>query len=101
MLVGAAWYRQNPGVIRRRVIVKGHVQGVFFRQGCQRQAVARGVGGWVRNNPDGTVEAALEGDPDAIEAVVSWMRVGPSGALVTGVNIIDEAPLAEQTFRIR
>jgi acylphosphatase len=88
-------------MIRRRVIVKGHVQGVFFRQGCQREAVARRVAGWIHNNPDGTVEAALEGDPDAVEGVVSWMRVGPAGALVTGVKIIDEALLGEHTFRIR
>jgi acylphosphatase len=88
-------------MIRRRVIVKGHVQGVFFRQGCQRQAAAFGVGGWIRNNSDGTVEAALEGDPHAVEQVVSWMRAGPSGAVVTGVQIIDEALLSEGTFRIR
>ncbi len=88
-------------MIRRRVIVKGRVQGVFFRQGCQREAVAIGVAGWVHNNNDGTVEAALEGDPDAVERIVSWMRVGPSGAVVTGVKIIDEALLGEHTFKIR
>ncbi|MBK5333489.1 MAG: acylphosphatase [Ilumatobacteraceae bacterium] len=88
-------------MIRRRVIVIGRVQGVFFRQGCRREAVAVGVAGWIRNNSDGTVEAALEGDPDAVEQIVSWMRVGPSGAVVTGVEIIDEAPLGEHTFMIR
>ena len=88
-------------MIRRRVIVKGRVQGVFFRQGCQREAVALGVTGWIRNNNDGTVEAALEGDPDAVERIVSWMRAGPSGAVVTGVKIIDEALLGEQAFVIR
>ena len=88
-------------MIRRRVIVKGSVQGVFFRQACRREAVAIGVTGWIHNNDDGTVEAALEGDPDAVERIVSWMRVGPSGAVVTGVKIIDEAPLREHTFMIR
>jgi acylphosphatase len=88
-------------MIRRRVIVKGRVQGVFFRQGCQREAVAMGVAGWIRNNYDGSVEAALEGDPDAVERVVSWMRVGPSGAVVTDVDVIDEALVGEHTFRIR
>ncbi len=88
-------------MIRRRVIVRGRVQGVFFRQACQREAVAMGVAGWIRNNNDGTVEAELEGDPDAVERIVSWMRVGPSGAVVTGVKIIDEALLGEGTFRIR
>jgi acylphosphatase len=88
-------------MIRRRVIVEGHVQGVFFRQSCQRMALAVGIGGWIRNNHDGSVEAALEGDPDAVEQIVSWMRVGPTGAVVTGVKIIDEDPLGEHTFRIR
>jgi acylphosphatase len=88
-------------MIRRRVIVEGHVQGVFFRQSCQRQALAAGVSGWIRNNYDGTVEAALEGDRDAVERVVSWMRVGPAGAVVTGVQVIDEDPLGEHTFRVR
>jgi acylphosphatase len=88
-------------MIRRRVIVKGRVQGVFFRQGCQREAVAVGVAGWIRNNYDGSVEAALEGDPDAVERVVSWMRVGPSGSVVTDVDIIDEDLVGERTFRIR
>jgi acylphosphatase len=86
---------------RRRVIVEGNVQGVFFRQSCQRKALAVGIGGWIRNNHDGSVEAALEGDPDAVEQIVSWMRIGPAGAVVTGVKIVDEAPLGEPTFRVR
>jgi acylphosphatase len=92
---------ENQAVIRRRVIVKGRVQGVFFRQGCQREAVAVGVAGWIHNNQDGTVEAALEGAPDAVERIVSWMRVGPLRAVVTEVKIIDETPLGEDTFMIR
>ena len=88
-------------MIRRRVIVEGHVQGVFFRQSCQRQAFAVGVAGWIRNNNDGSVEAVLEGDPDAVERVVSWMREGPAGAVVTHVKVIDEDVLGEHTFRIR
>jgi len=88
-------------MIRRRVIVEGHVQGVFFRQTCERQALAAGVSGWIRNNYDGTVEAALEGNSDAVERMVSWMRVGPAGAVVTRVKIIDEDLLGDHTFRIR
>jgi acylphosphatase len=88
-------------MIRRRVIVEGHVQGVFFRQSCQRKALAVGIGGWIRNNHDGSVEAALEGDPDAVERIVSWMRIGPAGAVVTGVKIIEEDLLGERLFRIR
>jgi acylphosphatase len=92
---------ENQAMIRRRVIVTGRVQGVFFRQGCHREAVAVGVAGWIHNNQDGTVEAALEGAPDAVERIVSWMRVGPSRAVVTGVKIIEETPLGEHTFMIR
>ena len=88
-------------MIRRRVIVNGYVQGVFFRQSCRREAVPVGVAGWIRNNSDGTVEAALEGDSHSVEQIVSWMRVGPPSAVVTGVKIIDEAVLGEHTFRIR
>ena len=88
-------------MIRRRVTVEGRVQGVFFRHDCQREAVAIGVAGWIHNNNDGTVEAAFEGDPDAVEQIVSWMRVGPSGAVVTSVKIVDEALLGEHTFMIR
>jgi acylphosphatase len=88
-------------MIRRRVIVEGHVQGVFFRQSCQRQALTVGVAGWIRNNNDGSVEAALEGDPDAVERVVSWMREGPAGAVVTRVKVIDEDVLGEHTFKVR
>ena len=88
-------------MIRRRVIVEGHVQGVFFRQSCQRKALAAGIAGWIRNNYDGSVEAALEGDPDAVEQIISWMREGPAGAVVTGVKVIDEDALGEHTFRIR
>ncbi len=88
-------------MIRRRVIVEGRVQGVFFRQSCQREARALGVAGWVRNNYDGTVEAALEGEPDAVERIVSWMRVGPPAAVVTGVKIIDESLLGEHNFIVR
>ena len=88
-------------MIRRRVIVEGRVQGVFFRQSCQRKALAAGIAGWIRNNNDGSVEAALEGDPDAVQRIISWMREGPAGAMVTGVNIIDEDLLGEQTFRVR
>ena len=87
-------------MIRRRAIVHGRVQGVWYRQGCQREAVAAGVTGWVRNNDDGTVEAVLEGDPAAVDEVLSWMRVGPSRALVTGVVVNEEPPGSELSFRV-
>ena len=88
-------------MIRRHLIVTGRVQDVWYRQSCEREAAAAGVNGWVRNNDDGTVEAVLEGDAAAVERVLSWMRVGPSRAAVTGVSIVEEPPRGEQTFRVR
>lgn len=72
--------------IRRRVVVHGRVQGVFFRDTCRREAAARGVAGWVANRADGAVEAAFEGAPDEVEAMVEWTRHGPPAAEVTHVD---------------
>ena len=68
--------------IRRRVVVHGRVQGVFFRDSCRREAQARGVAGWITNRPDGAVEAVFEGEPDAVGALVDFCRRGPRGAEV-------------------
>jgi acylphosphatase len=87
-------------MIRRHIIVEGRVQGVWYRQSCQEVAMAEGVAGWVRNNDDGSVEAALEGDPAAVDRVVSWMRIGSARAVVTLVDVVDEAPRGEQSFRV-
>jgi acylphosphatase len=88
-------------MIRRRVIVTGRVQGVWYRQSCQREAADAGVAGWVRNNDDGTVEAVLEGDADRVARVLAWMQSGPSHAMVTAVEYRDEPPRGEEGFRIR
>lgn len=88
-------------MIRRRVTVSGLVQGVFYRDTCRREARARGVAGWVRNSPDGTVEAVLEGEPAAVDHVLAWMRTGPPGAEVTGVRACAEEPSGERGFAIR
>jgi acylphosphatase len=63
--------------------------------------VAAGVKGWVRNNQDGTVEAALEGDPDAVSRLIAWMNVGPSHAVVTNVDVREEAPAGDASFVVR
>jgi acylphosphatase len=88
-------------MIRVRVAVDGRVQGVWYRQSCQREAEAQGVTGWVRNNEDGTVEAVLEGEPEAVSRVLEWMRHGPPHAVVTRVVTHQEVPRHERGFVIR
>jgi acylphosphatase len=88
-------------LIRRRAIVHGRVQGVFFRDTTRRQALARGVAGWVRNLPDGTVEAVFEGDPDAVEALLAFCRDGPRGARVERVEVSEQEPQGLGTFEVR
>jgi acylphosphatase len=87
--------------IRRRVVVHGQVQGVFFRDSARRKASERGVAGWVRNCPDGTVEAVFEGDPGSVAAMVDWCRRGPRGAGVERVEESEEAPEALTGFSVR
>ena len=87
--------------IRRRVVVEGRVQGVFFRDSCRRQAVAAGATGWARNLDDGGVEVVVEGAPDAVERVVAWCRSGPSGAVVTGTRVVEERAEGLSGFSVR
>jgi acylphosphatase len=87
-------------VIRRRVIVHGLVQGVFFRDTLWRRAVASGVAGWVHNKHDGTVEAVLEGERDAVERLVAFCREGPRGARVDRVDMTTEEPEGLAGFRV-
>ena len=86
---------------RRRVIVRGRVQGVFFRDTVRRHAESRGVAGWVRNNLDGTVEAVFEGEPEAVERLVSFVHEGPSGAIVERVEVVDEEDEGLSGFAVR
>ena len=79
-------------MIRRRVIVRGRVQGVFFRETTRHLAEQAGVAGWVRNQPDGTVEAVFEGETDAVERLVEASRIGPPMAEVTDLEVIEEEP---------
>jgi acylphosphatase len=87
-------------VIRRRVLVQGLVQGVFFRDSVRRHALTTGVAGWARNNRDGTVEAAFEGDEAAVERLVAFCREGPRGARVDRVEVAVEDPEGLSGFRI-
>nr|MBA3840652.1 acylphosphatase [Thermoleophilaceae bacterium] len=80
------------GTVRRKVVVNGEVQGVFFRDSTEQEARSRGVSGWVANRGDGAVEAVFEGDSDAVENMVEWCRSGPSSASVDSVESSDEEP---------
>jgi acylphosphatase len=86
--------------VRRHVVVDGRVQGVWFRDSCLRLARAAGLTGWVRNRPDGRVEAVFEGEPEAVEGLVSWCRHGPPRAVVTGIEVRDEPLGDEADFRM-
>jgi acylphosphatase len=92
---------QTGAVIRRRVVARGRVQGVFFRDTCRRQAWAHRVSGWVTNRADGAVEAVFEGDSAAVQAMVDWARKGPAQARVTKLEIIEEEPRGERGFSVR
>jgi acylphosphatase len=73
--------------VRARLVVHGRVQGVWYRGSMQTEATRLAVGGWVRNQPDGTVEAEVEGETAAVEALIAWARCGPSGARVTEIAV--------------
>jgi acylphosphatase len=88
-------------VTRRRVVVHGHVQGVFFRETARRAAERHGVAGWVRNRADGTVEAVLEGESEGVARVVAFMREGPRGAEVEHVDVSEEEPEGLRGFSVR
>lgn len=88
-------------MVRKRVVVQGFVQGVFFRDTMRRLAERHGVAGWARNNPNGTLEAVLEGEPDAVERLLEFAREGPRGADVERVEVVDEAPEGASGFAIR
>lgn len=91
---------EHDGRVRYRVRVSGRVQGVWYRESCRRQAQATGVVGWVRNNPDGTVEAVIEGEAPAVDELLAWMRSGPPRAVVTHVETQQEPPKGELGFTV-
>ncbi|MDA1265559.1 MAG: acylphosphatase [Planctomycetota bacterium] len=83
-----------------RAVATGHVQGVAFRWSTRREADHLGVRGWVRNLEDGRVEAQLEGDPDAVEVLVAWLRRGPTAAVVKDLVLSVADPCGAPDFRI-
>ena len=86
-------------MIRKRLLVSGAVQGVFYRDTCRSEAEAAGVAGSVRNLPDGRVEVILEGEEAAVEEVIAWCRKGTSGSQVESIEITEEEPTGERGFR--
>lgn len=87
--------------VARQVRVHGRVQGVSFREGCRREALAREVAGWVRNEVDGSVAAHFEGPAAAVEEMVAWCRSGPSLAHVDHVHVEDVSPSGASSFDVR
>ena len=91
---------QQDAAERTRVVVSGLVQGVFFRDSCRREAARRGVAGWVRNTPDGTVEAVFEGPAEAVTAMVRWAHRGTPDAVVHDVQAFKEQPEGLRGFTV-
>ncbi len=89
------------GTERARVIVEGRVQGVWFRESTRREAASVGVSGWVRNLPDGRVEAVFEGERDAVARIVAWSAHGPERAVVTSLEQFAEEPEGLARFEVR
>lgn len=86
--------------IRRRLVVRGKVQGVFYRDSARHAARSHGVSGWAANRSDGSVEVVLEGPADAVESVVGYCRRGPSSADVHSVDEHQETPEGLTGFQI-
>jgi acylphosphatase len=87
--------------VRRRVVVHGRVQGVWFRGTTEEVARREQVAGWVRNRPDGSVEAVFEGPDRAVAALVAFCRRGPRGARVDRVEVFEEAAEGLRGFAVR
>jgi len=87
--------------MRRRVVVHGRVQGVFFRDSTRSRALEQGVTGWVRNTWEGTVEAVFEGPPEGVERLVEFARRGPPGAVVERFEVFEEDEEGLTGFAVR
>ncbi len=85
---------------RVRVLISGEVQGVGFRWTCRQRATDEGVGGFVRNLPDGRVEAVFEGDEDRVDRMVRWCHEGPNWGRVDGIEVEEQPPEGQDQFVI-
>jgi acylphosphatase len=86
--------------VRRRVVIRGRVQGVWFRDSLRQRAAENGVSGWARNRPDGAVEAVFEGPSAGVDALERFCKTGPPHARVENVEVHDEEPAGETGFRV-
>lgn len=87
---------------RVRLRIKGRVQGVFFRASAKEAAMDLGVTGWVKNQPDGTVETVAEGEREALDRFIEWCREGPENASVTDVEVDTQQATGEfDTFTVK
>lgn len=91
----------DPGTVRARAVVSGRVQGVWFRQSTFEAMRGSAVAGWVRNLPDGRVEAIFEGRRADVERALEFLRVGPPHARVESVDVTWETPSGETGFEVR
>jgi acylphosphatase len=91
----------GPERVRAHVWVSGGVQGVYFRAYAEDEAAFRAVAGWIRNAPDGRVEALFEGSRTSVEAMIQWCHRGSPASRVTGVEVSWEIPRGERGFRTR
>jgi acylphosphatase len=90
----------HPPAVRAHAWISGQVQGVFFRYRMAEEARSEGLAGWVRNLPDGRVEAVFEGPAEAVDRLVAWCRRGPQGARVADVRVQAEEPEGVAGFEI-
>ncbi len=77
--------------VTRRLVARGRVQGVWFREGMRQEAARLGITGWVRNRMDGSVEAVVQGSPGAVEAMLAWAHRGPEAAHVASLEVSEAA----------
>jgi acylphosphatase len=92
---------ESTGRCRRRVLISGLVQDVWFRATTAKQAARAGVDGWVRNLEDGRVEAVLEGTADSVDEMIDFCSRGPEMAHVDRIEVVEESPENLEGFRIR
>jgi acylphosphatase len=90
----------SDAIVRRRVLVTGRVQGVWYRASVAREAEAAGLSGYARNEPDGSVLVELEGPPAAVAAVIAWCEVGPPRAEVARLTVEAIPVLGTTTFEV-